>query len=65
MIGEVPRHAVPDGVPFDARDLSTGTLLATYSAILAELQSRGVVRSGNAPAADVAEHLVAQLFQGS
>ncbi|WP_460707211.1 hypothetical protein [Myceligenerans halotolerans] len=38
---------------------STSRLLAAYAEILAELRRRGVVRSANAPAGDLAETLVA------
>jgi hypothetical protein len=43
--------------------LSTRTF-RLYAAILAELLHRGVVRSRNAPAGDLAEYLVANAFGG-
>jgi hypothetical protein len=45
-------------------DLSVGELLALSRAILAELRSRGVIRSGNAPAGDYAELLVQRATHG-
>lgn len=45
-------------------DLSVGELLAFSRAILAELRSRGVIRSGNAPAGDYAELLVQRATHG-
>ena len=42
----------------------TGTLLETYALVLAELRRRAVVRSGNAPAADYGEWLVARALGG-
>lgn len=44
--------------------MPTRTLLRTYSEILDELLRRGVVRSRNAPAGDLAETLVAQAYAG-
>ena len=40
-------------------------LLGQYSAILAELRRRGVVRTGNAPLGDYAEHLAQQVYGGT
>lgn len=40
-------------------------LLAMYASILNELRRRGVVRSGNAPAGDYAEWLVARALDGT
>lgn len=39
-------------------------LLRTYAAILAELRSRGVIRTNNAPLGDYAEYLVARAYEG-
>jgi len=39
-------------------------LLASYSKILGELRRRGILRSGNAPAGDLAEILVATAYGG-
>jgi hypothetical protein len=44
---------------------STIALLAESQAILAELRSRGVIRSGNAPAGDYAEWLVRLVTGGT
>ncbi len=44
--------------------LSTRALLRLYADILTELIRRGVVRSRNAPAGDLAEYLVAIAFGG-
>lgn len=43
---------------------STVSLLRLYAAILAELLSRGVIRSRNAPAGDLAEHLALIVYGG-
>lgn len=48
--------------PRPLQHLSTTQLLAGYAATLAELRSRGVVRSANAPAGDYGEWLVARAF---
>jgi len=40
------------------------SLFALYRSILAELKTRGVVRTENAPAGDYAEYLVATAFSG-
>lgn len=42
-----------------------GELLAGYASALAELRRRGIVRSGNAPAGDYAEWLVAKALSGT
>lgn len=44
--------------------LSTRELLRLYADILTELVGRGVVRSRNAPAGDLAERLVATAYRG-
>ncbi len=44
--------------------LTPGQLLAQYAAILAELRSRGIVRTGNAPLGDYAEYLAALVYDG-
>ena len=43
---------------------STVGLLRLYAAILSELLNRGVVRSRNAPAGDLAEHLAVIVYRG-
>lgn len=43
---------------------SVPDLLGHYAAILRELRRRGVVRTGNAPLGDYAEHLAAQVYRG-
>jgi len=50
---------VPNAQPPELSGFKTQELFALYRAILAELKSRGIVRSENAPAGDYAEHLVA------
>ena len=45
-------------------ELSIGELLALSRRILAELRTRGVIRSGNAPAGDYAELLVQRATNG-
>lgn len=48
----------------ELEQLSTRALLRLYADILTELIHRGVVRSRNAPAGDLAEHLLANAFGG-
>lgn len=53
----------PETAPPSAlAEVPTRELLGRYSAILDELRSRGVVRTGNAPLGDYAEHLFAAAF---
>jgi len=46
------------------RDSSVQDLLAQYADILAELRTRGVVRTSNAPLGDYAEYLSAKVYGG-
>lgn len=46
-------------------DTSTADLFAAYRAILRTLRDRGVIRTGNAPTGDYAEHLAAHLLSGT
>jgi hypothetical protein len=48
----------------DLDGLTTRELLRLYADILTELLARGVVRSRNAPAGDLAEYLVAKAYGG-
>jgi hypothetical protein len=48
----------------DISSVSTRELLRFYARILTELARRGVVRSRNAPAGDLAEFLVARAYNG-
>lgn len=48
----------------ELEQLTTRELLRLYADILTELLDRGVVRSRNAPAGDLAEYLVATAFGG-
>ncbi|MBM7494013.1 hypothetical protein JOD64_005235 [Micromonospora luteifusca] len=48
----------------DLRSMSVRQLLELYSRILTELIRRGVVRSRNAPAGDLAESIVAKAYRG-
>jgi hypothetical protein len=48
----------------DVRSLTVRDLLRLSAVIVTELNSRGVVRSRNAPAGDLAEYLVAKAYQG-
>lgn len=48
----------------ELKHASTRDLLRLYADILTELLRRGVVRSRNAPAGDLAEYLVANAFGG-
>lgn len=49
----------------DLARLSTRDLLRLYADLLTELIDRGVVRSRNAPAGDLAEHLAFQVYGGT
>ena len=53
--------ASPD---IDVRSLTVRDLLRLSARIVTELNNRGVVRSRNAPAGDLAEYLVARAFHG-
>lgn len=48
----------------DLAGASTPALFELYRSILAELKTRGVIRTENAPAGDYAEHLVATAYGG-
>ena len=48
----------------DVGSLTARALLRLSAQIVTELKSRGVVRSRNAPAGDLAEYLVAKAFHG-
>jgi hypothetical protein len=48
----------------DVRALNVRELLRLSARIITELNSRGVLRSRNAPAGDLAEYLVAKAYQG-
>lgn len=48
----------------DLAAMSSRTLLQTYARILTELVERGVTRSRNAPAGDIAEFLVQHAYDG-
>ncbi len=52
------------GDEVDLSAVETSELFALYRRALAELRSRGVVRTENAPAGDYAEYLVASAFGG-
>jgi hypothetical protein len=52
----------PDETPL-AR-LSVGELLDTYSQVLAELRTRNLVRTNNAPIGDLAEYCAAMVYDG-
>lgn len=60
----LPVRANVTSVTIDVRQLGTRALLSTYSQILTELVERGVIRTRNAPAGDLAEYLVAQAYGG-
>lgn len=47
------------------RTSSSRELLRLYGALLSELTNRGVLRSRNAPAGDLAEHLAAAVYDGA
>lgn len=51
-------------IDIDVRSLTVRELLRLSARIVTELNSRGVVRSRNAPAGDLAEYLVAKAYQG-
>jgi hypothetical protein len=48
----------------DVRSLTARQLLRLSAQVITELKSRGLVRSRNAPAGDLAEYLVAKAFHG-
>jgi hypothetical protein len=50
--------------PAHVADTPTRTLLRLYAATLTELLRRGVIRTRNAPAGDLAELLVARAYRG-
>lgn len=52
-------------VGVDVRALRTREILRLYAALLEELIERGVVRTRNAPAGDLAETLVAVAYDGT
>lgn len=54
----------PPGTEIDLAAMSVSQLLGAYARILAELRSRGVVRTNNAPVGDYAELLVARALAG-
>ena len=60
----VYRHAVQAATGPDLQSMSIRQLLGLYSRILTELIQRGVVRSRNAPAGDLAESVVAKAYRG-
>lgn len=55
---------MPDSHPESVSGASTVSLLRLYAAILTELLGRGVIRSRNAPAGDLAEHLALIVYGG-
>lgn len=57
------RSADPDR-PKDAAAASIPHLLRTYAGVLSELRRRGVLRTNNPPAGDLAEYLVAATLGG-
>jgi hypothetical protein len=60
---EHPGAVLPEHAP-DLSALSEPGLFSLYRAILAELKSRGVIRTENAPVGDYAEYLVATALGG-
>lgn len=56
---------IPDRPPRAFADRPTPELLSHYAQILAELRVRGVVRTGNAPLGDYAEHMALSVYGGS
>jgi hypothetical protein len=60
---EHPGAMLPEHAP-DLPALSEPALFSLYRAILAELKSRGVIRTENAPVGDYAEYLVATALGG-
>lgn len=56
---------VPNVPPRAFADQPTPALLSQYAQILAELRVRGVVRTGNAPLGDYAEHMALSVYGGS
>ena len=60
---EVPR-AANEPVRGPLPDLSVGELLAMNGKVLAELRTRGLVRTNNAPIGDLAEYCAAIVYDG-
>jgi len=58
MVVDEPR------APFDPDELTVRELLAGYAAILASLRARGIVRTANAPVADLAEIVALRAYGG-
>jgi hypothetical protein len=56
---------IPERPPRAFADRPTPELLSHYAQILAELRVRGVVRTGNAPLGDYAEHMALSVYGGS
>jgi len=56
---------IPARPPRALADRPTPELLSQYAQILAELRVRGVVRTGNAPLGDYAEHMALSVYGGS
>jgi len=50
---------------FDPSDATIAELFATYQAVRGELKKRKIIRTGNAPAGDYAEYLVAKALGGT
>src|SRR4051794_13635437 len=51
-------------VSYDPRNRTTPELLADWSAVMHELRERGVIRTNNNPAGDIAEAVVASHYRG-
>jgi hypothetical protein len=49
----------------DPADTSSHALLRQYAGILRELRVRGIIRTANAPAGDLAETLIARAYSGA
>jgi hypothetical protein len=55
---------MPPRMEIDLRSLTVRDLLRLSARVVTELKTRGVVRSRNAPAGDLAEYLVFRAYQG-
>ncbi|PYY32249.1 DUF6998 domain-containing protein [Curtobacterium sp. MCBD17_030] len=51
--------------PFDAASMSVRELLASYVAILDELETRHIIRTRNSPLGDLAETLAQRMYGGT
>ena len=63
-VGRLSLRCMVAKTDIDVRSLTARQLLHLSAQVITELKSRGLVRSRNAPAGDLAEYLVAKAFHG-